>query len=222
MDNNTQPDGFELIYTIVDCGAGSKVLHIARHCGVTGGTVFIGRGTAHNHLLEYLGLADARKEVVMMVSDRKTAQTAAQTVARELKFNKSNRGIAFTVAVCNVTGTHAMMCDNINGTGGENEAMFKLITVVVPKGAAEQVIDAAAKAGAKGGTIINARGAGIHETEKVFMMDIEPEKEIVIIIANSAGARALIDSIRESLDLDEAGKGILFVQNIGEVYGMAD
>jgi len=222
MENNARPEGFDLIYAVVDCGMGSRVMHIAKRCGVTGGTVFIGRGTAHNHLLEYLGLVDARKEVVMMVSDRQTAQTAAQTIAGELKFKKSNRGIAFTVNICNVTGTRAMMCDNINGAGGENETMFKLITVVVPKGTAERVIDAAAAAGAKGGTIINARGAGIHETEKVFMMDIEPEKEIVIIIANSTGARALIDSIRDSLDLDSAGKGILFVQNIGEVYGMAD
>ncbi len=222
MENNAQPEGFDLLYAIVDCGLGSRVMHIAMRCGVTGGTVLLGRGTAHNHLLEYLGLADARKEIVMMVSGRQTAKTAAQTVARELKFKKANHGIIFTVSVCNVTGTHTLVCGNTDEAGGENTAMFKLITVVVPKGDAEQVIDAAAAAGAKGGTIINARGSGVHETEKVFMMDIEPEKEIVIIIADSAGARALIDSIRQSLDLDSEGKGILFVQNIGEVYGMAD
>jgi len=222
MENNAQPEGFDLLYAIVDCGLGSRVMHIAMRCGVTGGTVLLGRGTAHNHLLEYLGLADARKEIVMMVSGRQTAKTAAQTVARELKFKKANHGIIFTVSVCNVTGTHTLVCGNTDEAGGENAAMYKLITVVVPKGDAEQVIDAAAAAGAKGGTIINARGSGVHETEKVFMMDIEPEKEIVIIIADSAGARALIDSIRQSLDLDSEGKGILFVQNIGEVYGMAD
>lgn len=222
MDDHARPEGFELLYAIVDCGAGSRVMHIARRCGVTGGTVLLGRGTAHNHLLEYFGLADARKEIVMMVSGRQTAQTAAGTIARELKVNKANHGIVFTVSVCNVTGTHTLVCGNIDEAGGENAAMFKLITVVVPKGTAEQVIDAAAAAGAKGGTIINARGAGIHETEKVFMMDIEPEKEIVLILSKTDNAKALIDSIRAGLDLDEAGKGILFVQNIGEVYGIAD
>ncbi|HOU09244.1 MAG TPA: P-II family nitrogen regulator [Clostridiales bacterium] len=222
MGHQTQPEGFDLLYAVVDCGAGSRVMHIAKRCGVSGGTVMIGRGTAHNHLLEYLGLADARKEIVMMVSGRQTAQTAAGAIARELKIEKANRGIVFTVPVCSVTGTHAMVCGNIEQAGGESAAMFKLITVVVPKGSAEQVIDAAAKAGAKGGTIINARGAGIHETEKVFMMDIEPEKEIVLILSKADGAHALVDSIRDSLNLDETRKGILFVQNIGEAYGIAD
>ena len=44
------------------------------------------------------------------------------------------------------------------------------------------MIDAATAAGSKGGTVINAR-SGIHEEQTLFM-DIEPEKEIVLIISD--------------------------------------
>lgn len=223
MDDKKQPFEVCLLYAIVDCGKGSKVLQISRRSDVTGGTVFLARGTAHNHFLEYLGLADSRKEVVLMVSEKQTAKRAAQVLSKELKLTKPNHGIAFTVPVCDVTGTHTMVCDNIvEKAGGENSAMYKIITVIVAKGSSEKVIDAAAAAGAKGGTIVNARGAGVHETEKVFMMDIEPEKEIVIIIVKTQAARAVIDSINQSLGLDQPGKGILYVQNIDEIHGVAE
>ena len=35
----------------------------------------------------------------------------------------------------------------------------------------------------QGGTIINARGSSIHETSKFPNMEIEPEKEMVMILA---------------------------------------
>ena len=53
------------------------------------------------------------------------------------------------------------------------------------------------------------------------MIDIEPEKEIVIIISKTKDARPIIDAVNKALALDEPGNGILFVQDIGEVYGLA-
>jgi len=92
---------------------------------------------------------------------------------------------------------------------------------VVDKGKAEDVIDAATAAGSRGGTIINARGSGIHETSKLFFMDVEPEKEIVMILSEKKDAEAIISSIREKLDIEQPGKGIIFVQEVSKVYGLA-
>ena len=58
-----------------------------------------------------------------------------------------------------------------------------LIVSVVRKGWGSTVMDASVRAGARGGTVMNGRGAGIHEQEKIFGMSIEPEKEIVLTIA---------------------------------------
>ena len=98
--------------------------------------------------------------------------------------------------------------------------MFHAITTIVEKGNAELVIDAATKAGAKGGTIINARGSGIHETKKLFNMDIEPEKEMVLILVEVEKTDAIVEAIRAGAGLDEPGRGILFVQEVGQAYGI--
>lgn len=98
--------------------------------------------------------------------------------------------------------------------------MYHVITTIVDKGKAEDVIDAATKAGSKGGTIINARGSGIHETSKVFSMEIEPEKEIVIILSEADKTEAIVSSIKNELKIEEPGNGIIFVQDVNKTYGI--
>lgn len=56
-------------------------------------------------------------------------------------------------------------------------------------------MEAAASAGARGGTIINARGSGIHETNRLFSMQIEPEKEMVVILSENDLVDPIISSI---------------------------
>lgn len=85
---------------------------------------------------------------------------------------------------------------------------------MVDKGRAEDVIDAAAAAGSQGGTIINARGSGIHETSKLFSMEIEPEKEIVLILAEKQLTEPIVNSIREKMNIEEPGNGVIFMYTV--------
>lgn len=210
----------ELICAIVNLGLGSKILKKAKQHNISGGTIILGKGTVNSKILDYLGLSDVRKEIVLMLSDKELAETALRKLSEEFKFRKPNHGIAFTTSICGVSGTRTCKCDKMKDERGEENSMYHAITVIVDKGKAEEVIDAATKAGSKGGTIINARGSGIHETSKVFAMEIEPEKEIVLIISKSDKTEDIISSIKEELKIEKPGKGIVFVQNINEVYGL--
>jgi nitrogen regulatory protein PII len=100
--------------------------------------------------------------------------------------------------------------------------MYQEITVIVNKGLAEDVMEAAMKAGTKGGTIIGARGSGIHETSRLFSMEIEPEKEIVLILAKTEKTPEIVYEIRKKLQLDLPGNGILFVSDVREAYGLIE
>ena len=59
-----------------------------------------------------------------------------------------------------------------------------LIVTIVRKGWGNTVLEASVKAGAQGGTVLFGRGAGINEQEKILGIPIEPEKEILLTIAN--------------------------------------
>ena len=77
------------------------------------------------------------------------------------------------------------------------------------------------KAGARGGTVLFGRGAGIHEQEKIFGMSIEPEKEIVLTAVYASQADTVLAEIVRAAELNDTGRGIAFVLPVERVAGVA-
>lgn len=100
--------------------------------------------------------------------------------------------------------------------------MYKMITTIVESGKAQDAIEIANAAGARGATVLHGRGSGTEETLTLFNMEIEPEKEILLIIAKSDEYRSIINALNESLELEKPGHGVLFVQDINQAYGLYD
>lgn len=218
---NTNKIIYDMNIIIVNCGIGSKALSIARECGICGGTIIIGRGTVKNSFLKFFELDQSRKEIIMVISDRKAGCAFLERAYKELKLHKQGNGIAFSIPVTGVIGTKNCMGDIKEDCKGEMDMiLYNSIFVIVEKGNAQTVVDTANEAGARGATIINARGAGVHETEKIFAIEIEPEKEIVLLLVDSENTQKVCENISENLKLEEPGKGIMFVQGVNKVYGL--
>ena len=86
-----------------------------------------------------------------------------------------------------------------------------LITCIIQRGLADDIIKAAQEVGAQGATVHYARGEGIRERLGVIGFAIEVEKEIInILVANDQ-----IDRIFEKMyiagKLDTPGMGIMYV-----------
>jgi len=211
---------YELLIAIVAHGKGSKILKIARQNGIKGGTVILGRGTIKNPLLNWLDLDDDRREVVLMVSDCQISAQAIEAMDEKFQFKKPNHGIVFTMPLSLFYGEQNYDYDRLCVDKGDKNMLYDAIFIVVDKGNGERVVDAGIEAGSRGGTIINARGAGIHETSKLFNMEIEPEKEMVLILTEEKYTKGIINNIKEKLNLDAPGNGILFVQQVKEAHGL--
>jgi nitrogen regulatory protein PII len=97
---------------------------------------------------------------------------------------------------------------------------FKLIAAIVPKGAAGKVMDAAREAGAEGGTILLARGTGVHEARRVFGMSMSTERELLLILIDPERAQEVLDSMVRAGRLDEPVRGMAFVLSVDEVKGI--
>ncbi len=96
-----------------------------------------------------------------------------------------------------------------------------LIVSIVRKGWGSTVLQASVQAGARGGTVLFGRGAGINEQEKIFGVSIEPEKEILLTVVSSDRVDRVLDEIVRAADLNDTGKGIAFVVPIENVVGVA-
>lgn len=79
----------------------------------------------------------------------------------------------------------------------------ELILTIINRGYADLVMDAAKNAGASGGTIVHARGTGIHEAEKFFGIIVQPEKEIVLILTEREKKNEIMTAICTHADLKE-------------------
>lgn len=220
MSDHIELEKIELLCIIVNVGVGNKVLHAAKEHGVTGGTIFLGRGTINNSLLKFLALDDIRKEIVLLIVDKSVEESLMADLNKQFKFEKPNHGIAFTTSISKVLGVSVYSKESYVEIKDGEYHMYHSITVIVDKGKAEQVIDAATLAGSRGGTIINARGSGIHETSKFFSMEIVPEKEIVLILSQADQTDAIAEAIRKELNIDEPGKGLIYIQEVNKTYGL--
>ena len=173
MENSPVPKEYQVLYIIVNYGLASKIIKYAKERSLTtGGTVIPGIGTIKNRLLELLGLTEIRKEIVLMVTERAKAARALEEIGQKFKFNKPHTGIGFSIAAKEFWGGHNHSYGNTEESRGGEDSMYDAIFVVVDRGKAELVIDAATKAGS--GERYHARSSGIHETAN--SCEIEPEK----------------------------------------------
>lgn len=162
---------FVLTYLIVNYGMGSRVLNKIKQ-NIFGETIFIGRGTVDNFLLNFLSLYDERKELVLFISEDEVSKCALLKLNKKFNFNKPNHGIAFTYNLYYIAGV--ISSDNIkfNKIEGVCNSMYQIIFTIVDRGKSSIVIEAAKNGGAKGVTIINARGSGTNIKSKLLNMDI--------------------------------------------------
>ena len=96
---------------------------------------------------------------------------------------------------------------------------FELVITIVNKDYATNLMEAAREVGAKGGTILNARGTGDHNVEKLFGLTIQQEKEVVLILTEVDNKVSIMKSIIDATGLNTPGRGICFSLPVEDVIG---
>ena len=209
------------VTVIVNNGVGSKVFKIIKKHNVVGGIIYVAKGTIKNKLLEFFEIADIRKEVVTFMGPRELCCAALKDLCESLHLEKPHHGIAFSEALMGIHSSKGIFSsDESDILKSEEATMYTKIMAIVDKGNAEVVVDSAVSAGARGGTIINARGSGINQTSTLFSMEIEPEKELVLILVKDDIAEAVIEGIKTAVKIDEPGNGVIFTQKVLNTYGI--
>lgn len=96
----------------------------------------------------------------------------------------------------------------------------EVIFCIVNAGFSEAVMDAAKEAGARGGTILNARGTANKQAESLFHIAIQPEKEIVMILVEAGLKDTVLHALYKKAGLDTMGQGIAFSLPVDNVVGL--
>jgi len=86
-----------------------------------------------------------------------------------------------------------------------------LITCIVQRGLADDIVKAAQNAGAQGATIYYGRGSGVRERLGILGLAIEVEKEVIDIIVATDQVDHLFERIYIAGKLDTPGMGFMYV-----------
>ena len=97
---------------------------------------------------------------------------------------------------------------------------YELVFCVVNAGFTELVMNAARRAGATGGTILKGRGTADPEAEVVFNIEIQPAKEIVMILVPAEIKDSVLRAVYDVAGLDSDGHGIAFSLPVERTLGI--
>ncbi len=101
-----------------------------------------------------------------------------------------------------------------------DEKKFELIIAFVNSGFTDLVMDSAREHGARGGTVLHARGTGNKEIEEKYNISISTDKEMVMIVVESTAKDEILKAINEAVGFQTDGHGIAFSVPIDDVVGL--
>ncbi len=227
MDNQTKAPSIEqqfLIMTLIlnehQC---QKFVRIAKEKDIHDAMIILGRGTVKSAALNLLGIKSEKKTIVNILIEKEKAIKILEFFDKELQLNRPGHGIIYTIPVIiadQIINDHQGAWNIKQDT--ECESMFKKLTVIVNRGMAEDVMDIARKAGVTGGTILHGRGTTSELAVKLFGMEIEKEKELVIILMPSDLIDKVVNNLYNELQLGIPGNGVLFVEPVLDIHGLFD
>ena len=96
----------------------------------------------------------------------------------------------------------------------------EVIFAIVNSGFAEEVMDVARENGARGGTIINARGAAGQEAAAFFGISLHAEKEILMIVVEKGIRDDILNAIYKQMGMGKKAQGIAFSLPVSDVAGL--
>lgn len=102
----------------------------------------------------------------------------------------------------------------------EKKDNFEVIIVIINEGYTDVVMDAAREAGARGGTIVHARGTANKDMEKKYGIVITPSKEMLYILVNESIRDAVMSAVNKVAGIETKGQGIIFTLPVSHVSGL--
>ena len=97
----------------------------------------------------------------------------------------------------------------------------EVILAIVNSGYAEDVMDVAREQGARGGTILNARGVVNEEAASFFGITLHQDKEILMMVVEKSIRDTVLNAIYQEMDMAKKAKGIAFSLPVSDVAGLA-
>ncbi len=212
-----------LVITMMDRDRRESMEAIFKEAGLPMSLTMLGRGTATQEHLTLNGLKATEKAIISTVADSEKTHHVMLAAKRKLFIDIPGNGIMLSIPIKSVGGgkTLAYLTEN-QSFGGKPETTFahELIYVILNEGCSDDVMDAARAAGATGGTLLAAKGAGLMAAEKFLGISLADEKSVLLIVARAEIKADIMKSIIEKAGPGTPSGAICFSLPVSHVAGL--
>ena len=96
----------------------------------------------------------------------------------------------------------------------------EVIFAIVNAGFAEEAMAVAREHGARGGTILNARGVAREDEAAFFGIAIHADKEILMLVVEKEDRDPILNALYKAMGMDKKAQGIAFSLPVSDVAGL--
>ena len=97
----------------------------------------------------------------------------------------------------------------------------EVIFAIVNAGFANEAMAVAREQGARGGTILGARGVARDKEAAFFGITIHAEKEILMLVVEKDVRDNILNALYKTMGMDKKAQGIVFSLPVSNVAGLA-
>ena len=219
----------KLLVSIVNQKDDLKLKEVLDEISVSLSFTFAGKGTARSTVLDYLGIGETEKVIVVSVIPESDEDKIIRKIRQEMALYLVGRGISFTIPLSGISEIVAKgiaaAASNKNMDRSKimksEDRKYDLIVVSVEANHVDEAIEAAREAGAAGGTVIRARNLNNAKAEQFVGISLLEEREILIILTKKEGKLAIMQALSEKVGLKTEAGGVIFSLPVDRTAGMS-
>ncbi|MBR6709776.1 MAG: P-II family nitrogen regulator [Clostridia bacterium] len=185
-------------------------------------------GTASAKTLDLFGLEQTEKSMICAVVTAQRSAALVTALTEEMLIDLPDQGIAIAIPLSSMGGQTALSHffpgelpadDRHEEKKKMNESNHELIIAISERGQIDLVMDAARAGGARGGTVIHAKGTAGAGAQTFFGVSIVEEKEMIFIVSDAESKREIMRSIMQKAGADTDARAVVFSLPVTEACG---
>lgn len=205
------------LFSIVEQGRGKKLINELNKLGVSINFQTVGLGTAPTELMDIFGLGTNDKDIVISLGAESDIRDLIANFGEAFQSHSKYGGL---MIILDVSAASRVLSEILNFNDSQikereavkmqNEHHNNLIVISVNEGYSEDVMQAARKAGATGGTVIKGRLADTEQFAEFVKTKVDGEREMLCILAPAKITKQIMENVNSEFGLTSPANGIIF------------
>lgn len=223
------PNRIKLLISIVNRNEDARLNEILDEFSISLSFTFAGTGTARSQVLDYLGIGETEKAVILSLIPESDEEAIMREIRAKLSLYLAGKGISFTVPL---TGISEIVANGLLGAAKDKsidgrkimqnaDRQYDLIIVAMEANHVDEAMTAARIAGAAGGTIIRSRSVNNEKAEQFIGISLTQEQEILLILTKREGKLAIMQALSDRVGLKTDAGGVIFSVPVDKTAGIA-